>query len=428
MTRRGFLLTSFLTLAAPEGTRAQSEARASSAAAYEVSAEDDLFLDELSQACFGYFIEGAHPESGQVLDRRRHSDSRETRRVASIAATGFGLTALCIADSRRWRPREALEEQVVRTLRHLRQSMPHDHGFFYHFHDWRTSERLWQCELSSIDTTLLLCGVLTCRAHFKNGEIRRLATEVYERVEWSWMLNGGQTFSMGWTPERGFLESRWDHYCELMMLPLMALGSPTHPVAAETWRAWSRPVRTYFGERYVWSPAPIFVHQFAHAWFDFRRRTDAGTDWFANSIAATRAHVAWSLAQAKRFPKWSGDLWGVTSSDSAKGYVAWGGPPDSGPLDGTIVSCAAAGSLPFLPEACLRTLRHQRAQYGTRAWGRFGFVDAFNPHNDWVNPDVIGIDVGITLLMAENLRSGFVWNTFMKDPAPRAGMKRAGFT
>lgn len=403
------------------------------------------FLEELERTSFRFFQEAAHPRTGQILDRKRADGETDSRGVGSIAATGFGLTALCIAEQRGWIGRDEARDQVLRTLRHLRHDMGHVHGFFYHFHDWATGERIWKCELSSIDTTILLCGALACRAHFRRSdenEIRTLATELYERVEWPWMLNGSDTFSMGWLPEVApgrsaatespsrngggrFLKSRWDHYCELMMLYLLALGSPTHPVEARTWRAWSRPVREYHGCRYVWSPAPLFVHQFSHAWFDFRDVQDAEVNWFDNSVLATQAHRAWCLDRADRFPLWSPDLWGVTSSDSAKGYTGWGGPPDSGPLDGTIVPCAAAGSLPFLPGECLRTLRYQREHFGERIWKRYGFVDAFNPHRDWVNPDVIGIDVGITILMAENARTGFVWKTMRRDKDLQRGRARA---
>jgi hypothetical protein len=167
------------------------------------------------------------------------------------------------------------------------------------------------------------------------------------------------------------------------------------------------------------------VHQYAQAWFDFRGWSDAGTDWFANSTAATRAHVAWCLDRQETFPQWSENLWGVTSGDSAGGYVGWGGPPDLGPLDGTIVPCAAAGSLPFLPEACLRTLRHQKTVHGDRIWSAYGFVDAWNPHTGWVNPDVLGIDQGITILMAENLRNGGVWRMMDQDSAVQTGRRRA---
>lgn len=403
------------------------------------------FLEDLERASFRFFLEAAHPKTGQVLDRKRADGEGDSRGVASIAATGFGLAALCIADRQGWIPRDEARSRVTRTLRFLRDETVHVRGFFYHFLDWATGERLWKCELSSIDTTILMCGVLCCRAHFRGAadrEIRALATTLYERVEWPWMTQGGDTFSMGWFPEatpdadgRGtptdagskgrFLESRWDHYCELMMLNLLALGSPTHPVAPRTWRAWSRPVREYYGQRFVWSPAPLFVHQFSHAWFEFRGWRDAGIDWFENSVAATKAHRAWCLDHADRFPRWSSDLWGVTSSDSVRGYTGWGGPPDSGPLDGTIVPCAAAGSLPFLPGDCLHTLRHQRERYGDRIWKRYGFVDAFNPHDGWVNPDVVGIDVGISLLMAENARTGFVWRTLERDPDLRRGLSRA---
>jgi len=417
-----------------------------------ITAGDHAFLEELGRVSFRYFLEAAHPRTGQVLDRRRADGGEEARRVGSIAATGFGLTALCIGEQRGWIAGDDARRRVLRALRHLRHELGHVRGFFYHFHDWETGERVWKCELSSIDTAILMCGVLCCRAHFRGAragdrEIRRLATELYERVEWPWMLNGGATFSMGWFPEGPavgggvgeageageareaggggrFLPNRWDHYCELMMLYLLAIGSPSHPVASSAWRAWSRPVREYHGQRYVWSPAPLFVHQFSHAWFDFRGRDDAGVDWFENSVAATRAHIGWSVGLRERFPEWSEDLWGVTSSDSARGYTAWGGPPDSGPLDGTVVPCAAAGSLPFLPVECLRTLRFQRGRYGDRVWGRYGFVDAFNPHDGWVNPDVIGIDVGITLLMAENARTGWVWRKMGRDRDVRRGMAR----
>jgi hypothetical protein len=393
----------------------------------ELSRGDLALLEELERTATTFFREAAHPETGLVMDRKRADGEPDDRTIGSIAATGFGLSVLCLAHERGYAPRAELKAQVVRTLRWLHDRQVHEHGFFYHFFHFGTGERIWKCELSSVDSALLFCGALHARAYFADdAEIRQLATGLFERAEWPWFLNGKQTLSMGWKPESGFLEAHWDHYCELMLINLLGLGSPTHPLAPDTWRAWRRPVREFAGERFVWSPAPLFVHQFSHAWFDFRDRPDAGTDWFANSVSATRAHVQWSLAQRSRFPQWSEDLWGVTSSDSAQGYVGWGGPPDSGPLDGTVVPCAAAGSLPFLPAACLRTLRHQREVHGARIWKRYGFVDAWNPHTGWVNPDVIGIDVGITALMAANLRDGFGWRTMGRDPVVRRGFVRAG--
>lgn len=408
-------------LASSLGARA-----ATTSPSFQLSGQDDAFLDELERASLRFFWEAADPRTGLVKDRSQ-ADGPDQREVASIAATGFGLTALCVADWRGYERPSAVEERVRVTLRFLWEGLPHERGFFYHFVNCRTGARVWQCELSSIDTAILLCGVLTCRQHFRARDIRLLAQRIYQRVDWRWMLDGRPVLAMGWKPESGFLPSSWDHYCEHLMLYLLAIGSPTHPVPAESWHAWSRPVHEYAGLRFISSRDPLFIHQFSHAWFDFRRRRDRYADYFENSVIATQAHRLFCLNLRERFPHLSEDLWGITASDSAQGYVVWGGPPEHGPLDGTVVPCAAAGSLPFLPAECLRTLRHMRARYGGRVWKRYGFVDAFNPHTGWCNPDVIGINVGITMLMAENLRSGFVWRAFMKNREVRAAMAKAGF-
>jgi hypothetical protein len=178
--------------------------------------------------------------------------------------------------------------------------------------------------------------------------------------------------------------------------------------------------------RYVGSFAPLFIHQYSQAWFDFRGKHDQYANYFQNSVVATEVHEKFCLALSKRFPDYSDNLWGITASDSEHGYQVWGGPPATGPIDGTIVPCAAAGSLPFRPAACLAVLRNIKDRYGA-AWSRYGFVDAFNPLKNWYDTDVIGIDTGITMLMAENLRTGFVWDTFMKNPEAKRGMERAGF-
>jgi len=231
---------------------------------------------------------------------------------------------------------------------------------------------------------------------------------------------------MGWKPGEGFLLSRWSHYCELMMIYLLAIGSPTHPVSSETWKAWTRPTVKFEGFEYISGHDPLFTHQYSHAWFDFRGQRDAYADYFANSVTATRAHKQFCISLRDEFPDYSAHLWGITASDSAAGYQAWGGPPRLGRLDGSIVPCAAGGSLPFLQEDCMRVLRTIRERY-PKAWGRYGFVDAFNPLTGWYNPDVLGIDLGITMLMAENARSGLVWNTFMKNKEAQRGMEKTGF-
>ncbi len=386
---------------------------------------DDQLLDEIEHAAYEFFWHAASSATGLVLDRTVMTGP-ETRREASIAATGFGLTGLCIADFRGYGETGAIRERVRQTLRFVKQTLPQEHGFFYHFIDGETGERLRQCELSSIDSSLLLCGVLTARQYFPDTEIQDLATAIYERVDWPWMLNGGQTFSMGWKPESGFLRARWRHYCELMMLYLLALGSPTHPVSSETWKAWTRPTVKFQDLKYISGHDPLFTHQFSHAWFDFRGKKDAYANYFENSITATKAHKRFCLSLHHKFPDYNTDLWGITSSDSVTGYQAWGGPPRLGRLDGSVVPCASAGSLPFLRDDCMQVLRNIRERY-PKAWGHYGFVDAFNPLTNWYDADVIGIDIGITMLMAENARSEFVWKTFMMNKEAERGMERAGF-
>jgi hypothetical protein len=422
MTRRQAIVT----MAAGAGCALTPGFSSFADAPWQASHEDEAFLDDLERQSCLFFWEQGSPKTGQVLDRARNdlNGACDPRRMASIAATGFGLTALCIADRRGYLPHEQIVERVKTTLEWHLNKFPEVHGFFYHFTDIETGERIKGVELSSIDTSLLLCGILTVRAYFDDKKIQSLAQQIYERVDWPWMLNGGKTFSMGWQPDTGFLASRWEHFCELMMIYLLAIGSPTHPVAPEYWNHFTRPVIHYKGYEFIGGDDPIFTHQYSQAWYDFRGKRDAYADYFQNSVTATRAHKAFCLS----YPKWySEDYWGVSASDYQGGYTAWGGPPAQGPLDGTVVPCAAAGSLAFLPAECLAVLRAMRSKWGKQAWGRYGFVDAFHPSANWYDPDVLGIDQGISVLMAENLRSGLVWSTFMRNRESVAAMRRAGF-
>ncbi|HMV48295.1 MAG TPA: glucoamylase family protein, partial [Blastocatellia bacterium] len=373
-------------------------------------------------------------QTGLVLDRARTDGSVHDeghRNTASIAATGFGLTGWCIAAERGWVGRKEARQLVFNTLKFFADTAKHDHGWFWHWMDWRTGDRVWKSEVSSIDTALLLGGVLTARQYFQSDkEIFRLATKIYERVDFAWMTSGHpHLLSHGLREETGFIKHRWENYSENAGLYLLAIGSPTHPIPPEAWRAWKREWVTYGEYKYLSHNAPLFIHQYSHAWADFRGRREADSpnvDYFENSVTATRAHRQFCLDLAKEFPGYSANIWGVTASDSAKGYVAWGGPPRHPRIDGTVVPCAAGGSLMFAPDITLPALREMREKFGEKIYGRYGFVDAFNPTTDWVNPDVIGIDVGITLLSAENLRSEFVWRWFMRNPEIPRAMKLIG--
>jgi hypothetical protein len=407
---------------------------------HRLSADDDAFLEDLSRRSFQYFLDHADAETGLVLDRARtggeaHAEGHQSHRIASSAATGFGLTALCVGAERGWVTRGEAVRRTLVALRFYDSRAPQEHGWFLHWMDARTGERRWQSEYSSIDTALLLGGVLAARRCFREEpEVVRLATRIYERVDFRWMLAGHPSLlSHGWRPETGFLPTRWDTYSEHMLLQLVAVGSPTHPVPPAAWRAWSRKRITYAGHTYL-NEGPLFTHQFSHAWVDFRGRRESWypfTDYFENSVEATRAHRQFCLDLSGEFPGYTEDVWGITASDSARGYVAWGGPPRDPAIDGTVVPCAAGGSLMFAPDITLGALRAMREKFGARVYGRYGFTDAFHPTNGWTNPDVIGIDLGITLLSAENLRTGRVWGWFMSNPEiPRAmdavGLRRAG--
>jgi hypothetical protein len=330
------------TMAAAAGCALVPTGLAFSDQPWKASKEDEAFLDDLERQGCLFFWEQGSPKTGQILDRARNdlNGGRDPRRMASIAATGFGLTALCIADHRRYLPHARIVERVKTTLEWHLNAMPEVHGFFYHFTDIETGDRVKGVELSE----------------------------------------------------------RWDSF--------------------------KRPVIHYQGFDYIGGNDPIFTHQYSQAWYDFRGKRDAYADYFENSVTATRAHKAFCLS----YPKWySEDYWGITASDYEGGYTAWGGPPAQGPLDGTVVPSAAAGSLAFLPAECLSVLRDLRAKWGKQAWGRYGFVDAFHPAANWYDPDVLGIDQGISVLMAENLRSGMVWATFMRNHECVNAMRRAGF-
>lgn len=380
----------------------------------------DRLLDEITRRACRYFYEQADPVTGLVLDRARAAGP-DPRKVSSIAATGFGLSAMAVARARGYLPQADAETRVERALQFLARHRDHQHGFFYHFLDVRTGRRVWESEASSVDTAWLLCGVLHARAHFDTPAIRSAADEVVGRVDWRWMLAGGETLSHGWTPEGGFLPYRWDTYAELLAMYLLAMGSGAAPLPADAWNAWKRPRRSYRDFTWIESSAPLFVHQYSHAWFDFRGRRDRHADYFENSRSATAAHRLMCLEAAGQYPWYGPDMWGVTASDSKRGYQACNCP------DGTLVPCAAGGSLPFLPRECGAVLEAMLERYGSRIWGRYGFVDAFEPGAGWYSPDVIGIDLGIMALMAENARGGGVWREFMSTQEARRGIEAAGF-
>jgi hypothetical protein len=392
-------------------------------------AEDDILLDQLQRAAFRFFQEQSDPRTGLVRDRAR-SDGSPSAGKASIAASGFALSAWAVATQRGWVDRTSALVQVRKALRFLADKAPRKHGFFYHFMEMDTGARAWKCELSPIDTGLFLAGAIMAREYFSDPEVTTLVNRLTRDVDWEWFLNNGQTLAMGWHDEEGFSRYRWDKYSEATMLSILGMGAVERPLPNGYWDGWARaPIGTYAGFHFIEGPQ-LFIHQFTHAYVDFRFLRDGYADYFHNSILASLAQRQFCIDLRDEFPSWGERLWGITSSDSIEGYKAWGGPPrteESSSLDGTVVPCAAAGSVPFVPGEAMTTLRYMRTAYGDKIWSRYGFVDAFNPETGWVDSDVIGIDLGITLLQAENARTGFVWAVFMQAPEVQRALARAGF-
>ncbi len=397
---------------------------------YHLSKIDNDLLDNISRRSFRYFWEQQNLHTGLVLDRARvdgrPDDDPQHKNISSIAATGFGLTALCIGAQHRWVSPALARRRIRTTLRFFAYHAPQEHGWFYHFLDARTGKRRWKSEVSSIDTALLLAGVLTARQAFPNDpEIVHLANLIYDRVDFPWMLNGSRLFlSHGWKPETGFLPYRWDTYSEAKILYVLAIGSPTHPITPDAWYGWKLPVVNWGGYVYI-GGGPLFIQQYSQAWLDLRNVDYSRTppvdrfvprvNYFANAVMATHAQQALGVDLAQRFRGYSAKVWGITASDSANGYVAWGNSPKDSRIDGTVVPSAAAGSVMFAPRICIPALRAMLLKFGRKIYGRYGFADAFNPTTGWVSRYVIGIDVGITLLSAENLRTGNVWQWFMSN-------------
>ncbi len=418
------------------------------------------FLDTLSRRTFGYFWDLANPENGLSPDRW------PTPSFSSIASTGFGLSSYVIGVEKGYITRQQAAERVRTTLRFFKNAPMGDakegvtgyHGFFYHFLDMKTGHRFQQVELSTIDTGLLMMGILSCQSYFTENteienEIRSLSDELYRAVEWDWAMNGKETMSMGWHPERGFLDASWQGYNEGMILYIMGLASPTHPIPPGSWKAWTKSYQwaKYFGREQI-NFGPLLGHQYSHMFIDFRGIQDdfmksKGIDYFENSRRATLSNRDYCRANSGHFNDYGDDIWGLTACDgpgndnkanpniffmsySARGAAEWYQQDD-----GTIAPTGAGGSIPFAPEVCIPALQAMQKAYGQKIYDRYGFKDAFNTsivNKDgtigWFDQDYLGLDEGPILIQLENYRSDMVWKLIRKNPYVIEGLKRAGFT
>jgi hypothetical protein len=402
-------------------------------AASALASEAADLLERLERGAFDFFWNETHPATGLTKDRAGNF-REDDYHIASVAATGFGLAALAVGAENGWVARDPAIARAKTTLSFVRDRMEHHRGWLYHFVDWRTGDRAWKCEVSSIDTALLIAGALMAGEYF-GGETKAMAEELHRRIDFPWMLTDGgarpgeRLIGHGWKPETGFLKSRWDNYSEHLVLNLLALGSPTHPLPAGCWDAWERN-RGEYGGFETFACAPLFTHQYSHAFIDFRGKRDrAGFDYFESAVQKTKADRQFCVDQSSKFKTYGPNAWGLSACDAPGGhYKAYGSPPGGAMHDGTISVWSTISAVAFAPDLALQAVEHLDQEHGRLLWGRYGFAGAFNLDENWVAKDVIGIDLGAALLLIENHRSGKPWAWFMKNEAISAGMKKAGFT
>lgn len=390
------------------------------------SLSDEELLDKIQRQSLEFFTLERNPKTGLVRDRADNFKKGIRPGAASIASVGFALTAFGVGASRNWLDRTTAREMTRRTLEFFLHHAPQEHGFFYHFMEMETGKRAHRSELSPIDTALFLAGVLFAAEFYEDPQIRELAEKIYERVDWPWLLHGGETLALAWSPESGFQKQRWDHYNESMILYLLAIGSPTHPIPASSWQALRRPLGSYGPFRLIQFP-PLFGHQYSHIWVDFRDRNDGYADYFKNSVNATLANRKFCMDQASKFESYGPNSWGLTASDGPFGYRAYGAPPGWAEHDGTIAPTACGSSIVFTPKESLACLRHFYENLREKLWGRYGFSDAFNLDKNWFDTEVIAIDQGALLLMIENYRTGLIWKVMSRNLSLERALKAVGF-
>ena len=417
---------------------------------------DDALLGGLQRAAFGYFLEAVNPVNGLVADNSR------VNAPASIAVVGFSLACYPVAVERGWLARGNAVERSLAALRFFHDSDQSGSpeatgykGFYYHFLDWRSGVRVWRSELSMIDTALLIAGALTASMYFDANvpdeiELRKLVDTLYRRIDWRWAQDGGATLRQGWKPECGFLHYGWEGYNEAIVLYVLALGSPTNPLEGDCYRAWTATYQweNLYGYDFLYG-GPLFVHQFSHAWIDFRGIKDRfmrekRCDYFENSRRATLVQREYAQRNPNEFAGYDEHCWGVTACDGPSdelpdvtgeprrlfGYAARGVP--FGPDDGTLAGWASLASVPFTPNIALDAARDMRLRY-PEMLSESRYASGFNPslasadRGIWVSPGHFGLDQGIAVMMIENHRTGLIWRLMRDCLHIRTGLRHAGF-
>jgi|SRR5665213_1584667 len=422
---------------------------------------DKEMLDSLLKETFDYFLKQSDPVTGLIADKT------EKGSPSSISVVGMGLSAYIVGVENKLISRTRAIDRVLKVLRFFYESHQGDErdatgykGFYYHFLDMGSGKRVWDCELSTVDTAFFIAGALSVAGYFsgstgKEKEIRKLSDDLYRRIDWQWALDGGETISHGWFPESGFIPYRWDNnYNEAMLLYMLALGSPTSSISPKGYKKWTSTfdVKSKFDIEFIYA-GPLFIHQFSHLWTDFNGIQDdlnkkVGFDYFENSRRATYIHRKYGIENPKNFKYYGEHFWGLSASngpgdkelkiDGKKrifyGYLSRGAP--FGPDDGTISPWSVVASLPFAPEIVLDTIRYYIEKFDLKHSRLFGFEASFNPTypektenpNGWVSPWRFGLNQGAIVLMIENYRSQLIWKIMRECPYLIKGLTLAGFS
>jgi hypothetical protein len=389
------------------------------------SASDQLFLNDLENREVLFYWDESSPTTGLVPDSANASGGSPSA-DSSIASIGFGLSALTIGDARGWLSHANAYQRALTTLNFLYNSGANVNGFFYHFLN-ANGTRNGTSEVSSVDTAELMAGVLNDAAYWAGTPLQTVALQLYDRVNWPWMEQSSGVFYGAWTPEAGFSGGYGD-FSEAVLLYLLGLGSPTFPTSETSWNSWSRsPSETYAGYTFITADdAALFTEQYPQAWFNLQGLTDShNLNYYQNSQSATLAQRQFMTNLSSTYSDYGPNMWGLTPSEGINGYTVWGGPPADGPIDGTVVPTAPGGSLEFDPRVSINALENMKQLYGKTTYLKYGFVDAFNPLKSWTSPLVLGIDVGMTLISAENSRSNLVWNSFSQNAAAQQAIAKA---
>lgn len=393
-----------------------------------VQLQNWALLDDLSRRSFDFFWQQSHPLTGFTKDRAANFVSSDGYTVASVASTGYALSALSIGVERGWVSRADALARARLTANSLRNRASRFRGWFFHFIDWSNGARVWNSEASSIDTAILVAGLLVAEQYFKDPTLTADSVAIRSGIDWQWMLtnNGAMpnslTFCHGWTPETGFISYRWNSYSEHLLLLIQALGS-SRAVPDGVWSAFSRPLVTYSSITCI-AAGPLYLHQIPQGFLDFSLRKDAfNYDYHQNSRSATLANRLYCINNPNHFAGYGSNFWGLSAADGPDGYQAFGAP-GWGVDNGTINPAATVASMMFLPTQCQAAANAILAGNPT-AYGRYGFANGLNPTRNWRSPDVIGIDLGMMLLGIENARDKLPWRLSMAHPVNGLGMKRA---